>query len=218
MIFYQIAAPEGHVQTTSNVRRTISVENFFQMQLLRLYHRNRYLKQKSNVTHSIMDHVRLFRYYGAEYRLLITTGKVIKTNLNLPHSVPNSDKILVVGANEQDLGAFVDTIPSLQDTDTLGQYQHLICHSDSFKTLLPLAKVLGPLGLMPSPSKGTVGTDVKEMVGNVRRTSRIDSSKGYIDIYIGPETFSDAKIAENIKYVVNAVAAMRPARTNSIFV
>ena len=66
-----------------------------------------------------------------------------------------------------------------------------------------LGKVLGPKGLMPNPKLGTVTTDVKKTVNEIKSGQvEIKNDKdGNIGLSIGKKNFSDEKLVKNFQAV-----------------
>jgi ribosomal protein L1 len=82
----------------------------------------------------------------------------------------------------------------------------------SMPLLAPIARVLGPKGLMPNPKVGTLTTDVAAAVVALRqgqvqfRTDRAST----IHCAVGKADFSDAALMENAAALALALAAARP--------
>ena len=91
---------------------------------------------------------------------------------------------------------------------------------EAMKEVRKCARVLGPRGLMPNPKTGTVTDDtataVKEAKGG-KVDFRMDKT-GNISVVAGKRSFEEAKLVENIKAVVAAVNAAKPATVKGIFI
>ena len=83
-----------------------------------------------------------------------------------------------------------------------------------------LGKVLGPRGLMPNPKTGTVTDDtataVKEAKGG-KVDFRMDKT-GNLAVVAGKRSFAAEALIANIKAVVSAVQAAKPATVKGTFI
>jgi large subunit ribosomal protein L1 len=73
--------------------------------------------------------------------------------------------------------------------------------------------VLGPRGMMPNPKIGTVTMDVTGAVKGAKGGSvefRVEKA-GIVQAGIGKASFSEEKLVENIKALVDAVSKAKPA-------
>ena len=75
-----------------------------------------------------------------------------------------------------------------------------------------LGKILGPRNLMPNPKVGTVTMDVKAAVeaakgGEVQFKAE---KAGVVHAGVGKASFDEAKLVENIRAFVGAVARAKP--------
>ena len=76
-----------------------------------------------------------------------------------------------------------------------------------------LGKILGPRNLMPNPKVGTVTMDVKTAVEAAKGGEvqfKVEKA-GVIHAGIGKVSFSDEKLAENVRAFVEAVSKAKPA-------
>lgn len=76
-----------------------------------------------------------------------------------------------------------------------------------------VAKVLGPKGLMPNPKSGTVTTDVKRAIEEVKAGKveyRLDKTN-IIHVGIGKVSFGVDKLFENFDALINAIIKAKPA-------
>ena len=83
-----------------------------------------------------------------------------------------------------------------------------------------LGKVLGPKGLMPNPKTGTVTTDVKKAVADVKK-GRVEyktDSYGIVHTLVGKVSFTEEQLAENIKSFVNVILKSKPSVVKGIYV
>ena len=77
-----------------------------------------------------------------------------------------------------------------------------------------LGKVLGPKGLMPNPKLGTLTTNIKKAIEDIKKGSveyRTDKD-GNINILIGKKSFSDQELVENYNAIYDELKKIRPAK------
>ncbi|MBO6121168.1 MAG: 50S ribosomal protein L1 [Kiritimatiellae bacterium] len=91
---------------------------------------------------------------------------------------------------------------------------------EAMKEVRKCARILGPRGLMPNPKTGTVTDDtataVKEAKGG-KVDFRMDKT-GNMAVIAGKRSFDAAKLVENIKAIVSAVQAAKPATVKGVFI
>ena len=91
---------------------------------------------------------------------------------------------------------------------------------EAMKEVRKCARVLGPRGLMPNPKTGTVTDDtataVKEAKGG-KVDFRMDKT-GNLAVIAGKRSFDEGALVQNIKAVVSAVEAAKPATVKGMFI
>ena len=91
---------------------------------------------------------------------------------------------------------------------------------EAMKEVRKCARILGPRGLMPNPKTGTVTDDtataVKEAKGG-KVDFRMDKT-GNMAVVAGKRSFDADKLVQNIKAVISAVNAAKPASVKGVFV
>jgi large subunit ribosomal protein L1 len=120
---------------------------------------------------------------------------------------PKADEAKAAGA---DIVGAEDLMETIQGGTI--DFDRCIATPDMMPIVGRLGKVLGPRNLMPNPKVGTVTMDVKEAVeaakgGQVQFKAE---KAGVIHAGIGKISFDDAKLVENVKAFVDAVAKAKP--------
>ena len=91
---------------------------------------------------------------------------------------------------------------------------------EAMKEVRKCARVLGPRGLMPNPKTGTVTDDtataVKEAKGG-KVDFRMDKT-GNVSVVAGKRSFEADALIGNIKAIVSAVNAAKPATVKGVFI
>ena len=88
----------------------------------------------------------------------------------------------------------------------------LITTPEHIRDLAPVAKQLGPKGLMPSPKAGTVAMNISQAVEEVKKWKiefRLDKT-GNIHAGVGKVSFDDAKLVDNINALLTAIEENKP--------
>ncbi len=91
---------------------------------------------------------------------------------------------------------------------------------EAMKEVRKCARILGPRGLMPNPKTGTVTDDpataVKEAKGG-KVDFRMDKT-GNLAVVAGKRSFDADKLVGNIKAILAAVQAAKPATVKGVFI
>ncbi len=93
------------------------------------------------------------------------------------------------------------------------EFDRCIATPDLMPLVGRLGKILGPRNLMPNPKVGTVTMDVKTAVEAAKGGEvqfKVEKA-GVVHAGIGKVSFSDDKLAENVRAFVDAVSKARPA-------
>ena len=111
-------------------------------------------------------------------------------------------------------GADIVGAEDLMETIQQGkiEFDRCIATPDMMPLVGRLGKILGPRNLMPNPKVGTVTMDVKTAVEAAKGGEvqfKVEKA-GVIHAGIGKISFSDDKLAENVRAFVEAVSRARP--------
>ena len=81
-------------------------------------------------------------------------------------------------------------------------------------------KVLGPKGLMPNPKLGTVSSDIKKSVQDLKNgLVEIKNDKdGNLAASIARKSFSNNKIKENLKFFIDFIKKEKPDTIKGEFI
>jgi len=81
-------------------------------------------------------------------------------------------------------------------------------------------KVLGPKGLMPNPKLGTVSTNIKKSVNDIK-TGLIEvkhDKDGNIGVSIGRKSFSIENLTNNFKHFIDFIKKEKPDAIKGDFI
>ena len=146
----------------------------------------------------------------------------------LPNGTGKSKKVLVIAKGEQAKVATEAGADYVGDTDMLTKIEKenwfdfdvMIATPDMMAQLGKLGKILGPKGLMPNPKTGTVTTDVKKAIEDVKK-GRVEyrtDSYGNVHALVGKVSFDDEKLLENLKAFVDVIIKSKPTTVKGTYV
>jgi len=146
----------------------------------------------------------------------------------LPSGTGKAKKVLVVAKGEfakaaQEAGAdFVGDTDILQkiEKENWLDFDVMIATPDMMPLLGKLGKLLGPKGLMPNPKTGTVTTDVKKAVSDVKK-GRVEyktDSYGNVHALVGKVSFTEEALKDNIKTFVGVILKSKPSVVKGTYV
>tara|TARA_B100001989_G_C24551275_1_gene475072 strand:+ start:304 stop:990 length:687 start_codon:yes stop_codon:yes gene_type:complete len=84
----------------------------------------------------------------------------------------------------------------------------------------PLGKILGPRGLMPNPKTGTVTTNVKKAISDIKG-GKIDfkvDKTGIVHASIGKASFSAEKIFDNADELLKTILKIKPSTSKGTYI
>ena len=145
--------------------------------------------------------------------------QMVRGLISLPNGTGKTLRVGVFarGPKQQealDAGADVVGAEDLAEKVQAGEFgfDRCIATPDMMALVGRLGKILGPRGLMPNPKLGTVTMDVKGAV-QAAKSGQVEfraEKAGIIHAGIGKASFDDAKLAENIRALVDAIQKAKP--------
>jgi len=144
----------------------------------------------------------------------------IRSTVVLPHGTGAAQKVAVFATDSDadaakkagaDIVWYEEIIKDIKAGNI--NFDVLITSPMLMKELAPVAKMLWPKGLMPSPKAGTVTTDITTAVAEVKKGRlefKLDKT-GNIHSKIGKISFHDEKLVENYNAFIKAVNDNKPA-------
>ncbi len=147
----------------------------------------------------------------------------IRSTVSLPFGTGKTKKIAVITSTSakdaKEAGADIVGGEELIDEIKSGKifakgFDILVATPEMMPKLAPVAKILGPKGLMPNPKTETVTAKIKEAVEALKKgraAYKTDSSSN-IHQAVGKVSFEDNKLVENIKAFVESVEKAKPAQ------
>jgi large subunit ribosomal protein L1 len=93
------------------------------------------------------------------------------------------------------------------------EFDAVVATPDVMAAVSKVGKILGPRGLMPNPKTGTVTVDVENAVKELKqgRKSFKNDKQGIVHFSFGKVSLEPAKLQENLRVFVEALAKTKPA-------
>ena len=145
----------------------------------------------------------------------------LRGSMVLPNGTGKTKKVLVIAKGEAAEAARAAGADYVGDTDMIDKiqkenwfdYDVIVAAPDMMAQLGKIGRVLGPKGLMPNPKTGTVTMDTKKAVEDIKKgmVSYKTDSYGNVHSVIGKTSFDDAKLIENLEYVVATIMKAKPS-------
>ena len=154
-----------------------------------------------------------------------------KTDMNvrgsfvLPNGTGKAKKVLVITktkAEEASEAEFVGAEDMLEkiEKENWFDFDTIVATPEMMPALGKLGKVLGPKGLMPNPKLGTVTTNVKDAISNIKKgmVEYKNDSYGNVHVSIGKLSFKEDKLEENLRAIVAEIVKNKPNGVKGAFV
>jgi large subunit ribosomal protein L1 len=100
------------------------------------------------------------------------------------------------------------------------EFDKLICTPAMMSKVGKHGKVLGPKGLMPNPKLGTVSSNIKKSVNDIK-TGLIEikhDKDGNIGVSIGRKSFSTENLVNNFKHFIDFIKKEKPDAIKGDFI
>ena len=151
----------------------------------------------------------------------------LRTVVNLPNGSGKKSIVAVLcepdkASEAKNAGADIVGSDDLIEKIATGKFNFtkLICTPAMMGKIGKHGKVLGPKGLMPNPKLGTVTTDIKKAVKDIK-TGLVEirnDKDGNLASTIGRKSFSSEKLLENYNHFVESVKKEKPDTIKGEFI
>ena len=152
--------------------------------------------------------------------------QVIRGTVSLPHGTGKNVRVLVIAKGEKIDEAIEAGADYAGDKEYLDKIKNgwtdidlIISTPDMMSEVGKLGKILGPKKLMPNPKSGTVTSDVKSAVTEVKKGKiefRVDKN-GIIHTIIGKCSFEKSKLIDNCQSIMSAILKARPNSLKGVY-
>ena len=154
-----------------------------------------------------------------------------KTDMNvrgsfvLPNGTGKTKRVLVITktkaseASEAEYCGAEDMLEKIEKENWF-DFDTIVATPEMMPALGKLGKILGPKGLMPNPKLGTVTTNVKDAVSNIKKgmVEYKNDSYGNVHFSFGKLSFSEEKLEENLRTIVAEIVKNKPSSVKGTFV
>lgn len=146
----------------------------------------------------------------------------VRTTVMLPHGTGKSIRILAFvdeGLEDSTLAAGADIIGTDEVINQIRNdgwldFDATIATPPMMRKVGPIARILGPRGLMPNPKAGTVvpPDDIPRVINELKagRVEFRNDRTGNLHIPLGKASFSFEQLSENLQAVVDTVQGVKP--------
>lgn len=153
------------------------------------------------------------------------TDQQLRGTVELPHGTGKSKIIAVIttthAKDAKEAGAdivageeYIEKIKSGKAFTGKDKFDILVATPEMMPRLAPVAKILGPKGLMPNPKTETVTNKIKETVIALKKGKAAfkNDATGNIHQLVGKVSFPAEKLAENISVFISNLEKFKPAK------
>jgi large subunit ribosomal protein L1 len=154
--------------------------------------------------------------------------QIVRGTLSLPFGTGRAVRVAVFAAGElaaeaRAAGADVvgaDDLVARISGEGFLEFDVAIASPDLMGQVGALGRVLGPRGLMPNPKTGTVTSDIAKAVSEFKagRVEYRTDKVGNIHLPIGKVSFDTAKLATNVRAVLDELQRAKPASAKGRYI
>ena len=155
------------------------------------------------------------------------TDMSIRNSVVLPNGTGKSKRILVVtkmaAKDAKEAGAdYVGDMDMIEkiEKENWFDFDVIVATPDMMAALGKIGKILGPKGLMPNPKLGTVTTNVKTAIENIKKgqVEYKNDSYGNVHALFGKLSFSEEALKENLNAIVKEIIKNKPNGVKGTFI
>lgn len=147
------------------------------------------------------------------------SDQMVRGVAKLPHGTGRNVRVLVFAKGDkaqEALAAGADFVGAEDLVEKIKEgwldFDKAIATPDMMGKVGPIAKILGPRGLMPNPKVGTVTADVAKAVQE-EKAGRVEfrvEKAGIVHVPVGKLSFQVSQLAENLGALLEQVVRMKP--------
>lgn len=175
-------------------------------------------------------HVKFDETVDADIVLGIDAAKgeqTVRGSVLLPHGIGKKVRVVVFAKGDyqdvaQKAGADFVGAEDLVEKIESGwmEFEAAVATPDLMGLVGRVAKILGPRGLLPNKKVGTVTFDVASIVSDLKqgRVSFRNDKGGVLHAPFGKVSFGTEKLVDNLRDLVKAVQANKPATSKGKFI
>ena len=152
----------------------------------------------------------------------------IRSTVILPHVVGKSKKVVAFVSVDKEKDAKAagadmvggdELIKKIQQTKKI-DFDVAVATPDMMKFLAPIAKILGPRGLMPSPKNETITTNIEKTIKELKKgkISFKNDDTSNVHQVVGKVSLGSKEILENFNAFMGALNKAKPASVKGIYI
>ncbi len=151
----------------------------------------------------------------------------VRGTVSLPHGTGKKVRVVAICEGDDEVkatnaGAIESGSGDLVEKIKAGwlEFDAVVASPQMMKKIAPLARILGPRGLMPSPKSGTVTKDVEKAVSELiagRLEFRVDKFRG-LSVLFGKKSFSVEQLNENFEALLSSIKKLKPASSKGAYI
>lgn len=182
---------------------------------------------KSNANAKFDETVELHFRLGIDPR---HSDQQIRTTVMLPNGTGKTVRVLAfVDEGEESIateaGADIigtdEVIAQIRDNGWL-EFDTAVATPPMMRKIGPIARILGPRGLMPTPKAGTVvqSDELGRVIGELKagRVEFRNDKTANLHIPVGKASFTEEALLENINAIVSTVQAAKPDSQKGVYI
>ena len=172
---------------------------------------------KANATAKFDESIEIAMNLGVDPR---HADQMVRGAVTLPNGTGKSVRVAVFARGPKadeatEAGADIVGAEDLMQIVQGGkiEFEKCIATPDMMPVVGRLGKILGPRGLMPNPKIGTVTMDVAQAIKDAKggQVQFKAEKAGVVHAGVGKASFDQAKLVENVRAFIGAVAKAKPA-------
>jgi len=151
----------------------------------------------------------------------------VRVPVTLPYGTGKKVRILVFAKGKEAQAALDAGADEIGDESTVERiatsskaaFDAVVATPEFMSKLVKIARILGPLGLMPTPKTGTVTDKPAEIVAQLKK-GRVElktENQPIIHTVIGKVSFPEEKLAENLRTIVAELNRVKPTKVRGEF-
>lgn len=155
------------------------------------------------------------------------SDQLIRATLLFPHSIGSNKKIAAFVSPDKekeakDAGADIigneEYIGDLAKSGKI-EFDIAVATPDMMPKLAKVAKVLGPVGLMPNPKTDTVSPNVAKMIEEIKagKVAFKNDATANIHQVFGKVDLDEAKLLENLHVLIEAIKKAKPSGSKGVY-
>lgn len=153
--------------------------------------------------------------------------QLVRGTIVLPHSFGASKRVAAFVPDDkvkdaQEAGADI-VIPVAEfnafKDSAKTDFDVAVAMPDIMKNMAPLARILGPKGLMPSPKNETITTNLKKTIGELKKgkLSFKNDDTANLHLTIGKKSMASVQIIANFATLMDAIKKAKPDSSKGVF-